>query len=37
MGLGRAIVAKNVIENRRDRKKDRREGDEKDEKIEEKK
>ena len=37
MGLGRAIVAKNVIENRRDRKKDRRDGDEKDEKTEEKK
>jgi hypothetical protein len=37
MGLGRAIVAKNVIENRRDRKKDRRDGDDKDEKTEEKK
>jgi hypothetical protein len=35
MGLGKIIVAKKVVENRRDRKKDRREGE--DDKAEEKK
>jgi hypothetical protein len=35
MGLGKIIVAKKVVENRRDRKKDRREGE--DDKTEEKK
>jgi hypothetical protein len=35
MGLGKVIVAKKVVENRRDRKKDRREGE--GEKEEEKK
>ncbi len=36
MGLGKIIVAKKVVENRRDRKKDRREGEEPD-KTDEKK
>jgi hypothetical protein len=37
MGLGKIIVAKKVVENRRDRKEDRREGDGGPEKTEEKK
>jgi hypothetical protein len=36
MGLGKIIVAKKVVENRRDRRQDRRD-DDKDEKTEEKK
>jgi hypothetical protein len=37
MGLGKAIVAKKAVDNRRDRKQERREADEKTEKTEAKK